>query len=360
MDKTIFDAGKLQELLVGSRPLFITMPEKVLEAADKNGIIVKAAKQLNADLLTYSGSALPIEDVQNLYEKIRKNKYSHIIATGGGTVIDIAKIIAIALSNNLANVEEILKDQVGFANNLKLIFIPTTCGTGSEATHFAVVYKNKKKYSVAHSSIIAEHIILDYHFLLELPENIRNTTVLDALSQAVESIWAKGATNESAGYAKEAIKLILNGIEINEIVEKLKCFHKGSYLAGKAINISKTTASHAISYPLTAKFGIPHGVAVFLTLPEIAELNYCERTEKVFELLFGLFKVNDIKSLRERLEAIMISMGYPLNISDYGVLENDFEAIASQSIVPGRSDNNPVDITKEIVIRILKKTTSKK
>jgi alcohol dehydrogenase class IV len=355
MDKLIFDVNKLPEILKGSFPLFITMPEKVLFSADKKGVVMRTAGQFNASVLTYSGSALPVEDVNRLYEKIRGNRYSHVVAVGGGTVIDIAKIIAIALSNCLSNVEEILTDPSGFANDLKLIFIPTTCGTGSEATHFAVVYKNMEKYSVAHQTLIAEKIILDYRFLLELPEKIRNATVLDALSQAIESIWAKNGTVGSEKYAKEAIKFILKGLDSEDKIEKLKYFQKGSYLAGEAINISKTTASHAISYPLTAKFGIPHGIAVFLTLPEIAELNYCESTKVKFRLLFSLFKVNEIRSFKKRLENIMMSMGYSLNLADYGVAKSDLRSISVQSIVSGRSDNNPVEINEQKILEILKK-----
>jgi alcohol dehydrogenase class IV len=172
-------------------------------------------------------------------------------------------------------------------------------------------------------------------------------------------MWAKGATEESSGYAKEAVGLILKGIQSLDNIAKLKYFQKGSYFAGKAINISKTTAAHAISYPLTAKFKIPHGVAVFLTLPYLAEMNFNDKTLPVFDELFKLFNVRNINDLSNSLKNIMNSMGFITDIYDYGVTENDFESIAGQSIVPGRSDNNPVDIDIAAVIDILKKTTFK-
>lgn len=361
MDSSLFyDISILPSLIKGAAPLFITMPVESLANADKKNVIIDLISEQKANHLTYSGSALPVEDIQQLYDNIKEKTFSHIVAVGGGTVMDIAKIIALAFSNHLEKIDAVLADPTGFKNLKKLIFVPTTCGTGSEATHFAVVYKNGKKYSVSHNTIRAEAVILDHTFLLELPDKIRNATLLDALSQAVESMWAKNSTEESSGYAKEAIDLILKGIQSEDKVEKLKSFHKGSYLAGKAINISKTTASHAISYPLTAKFGIPHGVAVFLTLPEIAQINFNKETAPVFKDLFNLFNVTDIEKLREKLKHIMNSMGFSTNIHDYGVAEKDFPIIASQSIVPGRSDNNPVDIDIEAVINILEKTTSQK
>lgn len=355
MDDLIFDAEKLPELLSGAEPLFITMPPDVLDVSDKRGIIRKTASLFNAPVLTYAGSALPVRDVQGLYIKIRGKKYSHVVAAGGGTVMDIAKIIAVALSSDLQNVDIILDDPAGFGNELKLIFIPTTCGTGSEATHFAVVYRDGKKYSVAHRSIKADRVILDHSFLYALPLKVRNATVLDALSQSVEAVWAKNGNSESEKYAQESLKLILKGLDSKDETEKLKFFHKGSHLSGKAINISKTTAAHAISYTLTAKFGIPHGVAVFLTLPYIAEANYCEATHDKFGLLFSLFKTGNIAEFKAVLISIMNSCGFSSKLSDHGISENDLKYIASQSIIPGRSDNNPVPLSEEKVLEILRK-----
>jgi len=360
MDNSLFyDISVLGSLIYAKNTLFITMPADSLENADVSGVVCKTISDKSGVHLTYSGSALPVEDIQQLYNNIKEIDFSCVVAIGGGTVMDIAKIIAIAISNKLEKIDDILADPSGFKNLKKLIFVPTTCGTGSEATHFAVVYKNGKKYSVAHHTIIAEAVILDPSFLINLPEKIRNATVLDALSQAVESMWAKGATEESSSYAKEAVEVILKGIQSADNIEKLKYFQKGSYLAGKAINISKTTAAHAISYPLTAKFKIPHGVAVFLTLPYLAQINFNQKTSAVFEKLFKLFNVRNINDLSNSLKNIMNSMGFSTNIKDYGVTENDFESIAGQSIVPGRSDNNPVDIDIAAVIDILKKTTFK-
>lgn len=354
MDNTLFyDISVLPSLLKGSNPLFVTMSAKSLASADKNRVIEQIIAQKKSPHLTYSGLALPVEDIQQLYDKVKENDFSHIVAVGGGTVMDTAKTLAVAFSNHIEKIEDILATPSQFKNLKELIFVPTTCGSGSEATRFAVVYKEKKKYSVTHESIIAQTAILDANLLKSLPLKVRNSTVLDALSQAIESMWAKDGTEKSREYSKKAIALILKGLETDNDTEKLKLFLLGSYFAGKAIDISKTTASHAISYPLTSKFGIPHGIAVFLTLPYLAELNFNAETSNLFNPLFELFKVKKITELRETLKNIMNSLGFSTFISEYGILEKDFESIAKDSIVLGRSDNNPVNIDVETVIKIL-------
>jgi alcohol dehydrogenase class IV len=281
--------------------------------------------------VSYAGKALPVEDVEEKYREVRDNPgVDLIIAVGGGTIIDIAKIISIAYSNGCAKVAEILSART-LGNRLDLIFIPTTAGTGSEATSFAVVYLDKVKISIDHKSLLPTYVVLDPLLLKSLPIPILNSTVLDALAQAIESIWARGATEESREYSKEAIALILDNLDKENTIERLSGFQAASHLAGKAINISKTTLPHSISYPITSYFGVSHGIAVFLTLPKAAELNYyaAEDTvqpgvqtadiQKSFSILFSLFGVDGIDGLREGLTDIMKNLGFRARLRDYGI-----------------------------------------
>ncbi|HOC99575.1 MAG TPA: phosphonoacetaldehyde reductase [Myxococcota bacterium] len=354
MVRLFHDAGVLPQLLDGETPLFITMPGETLRLADPGGVVSDSIRRTGAIHLSYAGTALPVQDVQRLYRQVIPERCSIIVAVGGGTVIDIAKIIGVAVSNRLPALENLLDNPAGFVNTVPTICVPTTCGTGSEATHFAVVYSGGRKYSIAHQSMRPGIAILDWRFLVALPERIRNATVLDALSQAIESIWAKGSNDDSRQYAVEAVGSILRGLDATTDADRLKSLQDGSYLSGKAIDISKTTAAHAISYPLTARFGIPHGIAVFLTLPGIAELNYqvglCDR----FKLLFDLFHVDSISAFQARLRDIMAGMGFSARLSDWGVADGDLSAIAAESITPGRSDNNPAVVSPELVLKLLR------
>jgi len=184
-----------------------------------------------------------------------------IISIGGGSAIDVAKCI------NIMNPDG---TQHGVAR-CKHITIPTTAGTGSEATPFAVVYKNGEKLSVEHPTILPEYVILDPDFLATLPLYHKKSAMLDALCQAIESIWARGATKESREYAAQAIPIILKNAEayISGNRDSSMEMLLAANLAGKAIAISKTTAAHAMSYKLSAMFDVAHGHAVALCMPYV-------------------------------------------------------------------------------------------
>jgi alcohol dehydrogenase class IV len=308
---------------------------------------------------------LPIEDIEEKYREVKDNSgVDLIIAVGGGTIIDIAKIISIAYSHGCEKVEEILSDRT-LGNRLDLIFIPTTAGTGSEATSFAVVYKDKVKISIDHKSLLPTYVVLDPLLLRSLPIPVLNSTVLDALAQAIESIWARGGTGESREYAKEAIGLILDHLDKENTIGRLSGFQVASHLAGKAINVSKTTLPHSISYPITSHFGVPHGIAVFLTLPKVAELNYYAGEDTVqpgvqiadiqknFSMLFSLFGVDDIGGLRESLMDVMKKLGFSARLRDYGIGEETLSFLADNALTKGRSDNNPRRVDRDEVLKLL-------
>jgi alcohol dehydrogenase class IV len=149
-----------------------------------------------------------------------------------------------------------------------LIAIPTTSGTGTEATCFAVVYIDKTKYSLKHSSILPDYTIIDPTLTHAMPPLVTAATGMDALAQAIESYWGVKSTHESQAYAREAITLTLAYLKAacqNE-VEARDAMSRAANLAGKAINLTETTACHAVSYPITSYFNVPHGHAVALTL----------------------------------------------------------------------------------------------
>ena len=342
--------------------------QKLLQGVQGDGFLEKSPpgrRRQSSQYVSYAGKALPIEDIEKKYREVKDNPgVDLIIAVGGGTIIDLAKIISIAYSNGCEKVEEILSDRT-LRNRLDLIFIPTTAGTGSEATSFAVVYKDKVKISIDHQSLLPAYVVLDPLLLRSLPIPVLNSTVLDALAQAIESIWARGGTEESREYAKEAIGLILDHLDKENTIERLSGFQVASHLAGKAINISKTTLSHSISYPITSHFGVPHGIAVFLTLPKVAEVNYDAGEDTVqpgvqtadiqrnFSMLFSLFKVDDIGGLKESLMGVMKKAGFSAGLRDYGIGEESLAFLADNALTKGRSDNNPRKVDRDEVLRLL-------
>lgn len=315
--------------------------------------------------IAYAGKALPITDIEAIYGLIKNDSPPDvIIGIGGGTVMDLAKILAVALSNGCDSANEVL-DNEKLENEIPLIFIPTTAGTGSEATTFAVVYRDRVKISVDRKSLRAKHIILDPSLLESLPVPILNATVLDALAQATESAWAVGSTPESKGYSEKAIKTIMANIDSGHNTQRLEALQRGSFWAGKAINISRTTLPHSISYPITAHYGTAHGTAVFLTLPGIAELNYhtipetkqpdieMESLHETFSLLLAWYDVESIGQLKSTLTGVMERLGIPTRLREHGIPRDALEFIANNAITKGRSDNNPRDITVREILELL-------
>ena len=154
------------------------------------------------------------------------------------------------------------------------IAIPTTSGTGSESTSIAVIYYNGKKLSIDHGSLLPQITILDYNFLITLSDYQKKSTMLDSLCQAIESYWSIGATNDSKKYSKQCISLILKNYKdyIENKYGSYKEIIEASNYSGKAINISKTTAAHAMSYKITTMYNISHGHSVALCIIPIWKL----------------------------------------------------------------------------------------
>ena len=236
--------------------------------------------------------------------------------------------------------------------------------TGSESTHFSVIYYNNKKYSVADNSILPNYVLLESKFLETLPLYQKKSTMLDALCQGIESYWSVGATDESKGYAKQAIKLILENYKkyINEDKSVYDKMLKAANYSGKAINISKTTAPHAMSYKITSLYNISHGHAVAVCLPHVWEymINHLEYNidsrgkdylETVFCNLDNMFNTNSHIETINKIKSIYseIDIKY-LNI----ISANDLNQLVS-SVNIERLNNNPVKLSKAALRQIYEK-----
>jgi alcohol dehydrogenase class IV len=290
-----------------------------------------------------------------------------IVAIGGGSVMDIAKLLSI-LPDEEVEAEKMIRGEIKVTDKLApMIAIPTTSGSGSEATHFAVVYINDVKYSLAADLLIPEYVILDPELTYSVSSYQTAVSGMDALCQGIESYWAKDATDESRSYASEAIPLIFKSIEkaVNSPdPESRLAMSKGSNLAGKAINISKTTAPHALSYAFTTYHGIPHGHAVALTLGEF----FVFKSEKAFESsdnelkvrmaeLFELFGCENAFSSRNRFRQIMASIGLNTTLSEMTNTKVDIHQLAD-TVNSERLANHPVIVSKQNIRRITTKICS--
>ena len=232
--------------------------------------IVKEVAELPLEIVWFEDFE-PNPDYESVVKGVKaykENACDAILAIGGGSAMDVAKCIKlyITMDENTNYLKQEPKD-----NGITLLAVPTTAGTGSEATRFAVIYYHGEKQSVTHSSIIPEYVFLYPDILAGLPEYQKKATAMDALCHAIEAFWSVNSTEESKGYSEEAISLILENLfrYLNDDMDAASKMLLAANLAGKAINITQTTAGHAMCYKLTSLYGIAHGHAAALCVARL-------------------------------------------------------------------------------------------
>lgn len=255
---------------VGAKRLFIVTGKASFDRCGaRNAVAPTLAKRETIFFDGFSPNPT-LEEAKAALSLCESAQADTIVAIGGGSAIDLAKAVS-ALHQQGHQAEAIATGKAPIYPDtlLPLIAIPTTSGTGSEATHFAVIYVQGKKYSIASPYLLPEVSILDPQLTDSLSSYLTACTGFDALCQAIESLWATGGNDESRAYSRQAIPLLLEHLPaaIHSPSEASRdALMQGANLAGKAINISKTTAPHALSYAITSLWGIPHGHAVALSL----------------------------------------------------------------------------------------------
>jgi alcohol dehydrogenase class IV len=287
------------------------------------------------------------EDLQLGIKEYHDFKPDLIIGVGGGSAMDMAKLIHY-MSDHDFPTKEIMIEQLQSKPekdlNSKLMLIPSTSGSGSEATQFAVIYIDNKKYSLDSPYILPDYCIVDGVFTASLPKNVTAYTGADALCQALESYWATKATSASKEYAIKALKLIVKNLESsvkNPTPEIRTNMALGAYYAGKAINITRTTAPHAFSYYLTTKYGYPHGHAVSIILPYFIE----ENAKKIdLKEVFEAFEVTNATQLKEKVTSLFQKINLYTELNS--ILKNDQDDFLD-SVNLERLKNNPAQFSKE-------------
>lgn len=299
-----------------------------------------------------------VNDVNSGIALLKKNKADLILAIGGGSVIDMAKLISILPYQKQSTISTIKSNKIT-EKGIPLVAIPTTSGSGSEMTHFAVVYIEGVKYSLAHSQILPDYAIVDPSLTFSMPVKQKAISGMDALCQAIESYWALSATNESRNYAEKAIKIILRNLEpsvCDNDRDAITQMAYGSNLSGRAINISKTTAAHAISYALTSFHGIPHGHAVSMLIPAlIMENDNALRSSgntTIMEQLYQFFDTSDADACVDRFIKLRQNIG--LNgLESLTFSDKDITKILA-NVNMERLSNNPAAISPDKVKQIFK------
>ena len=314
------------------------------------------------------------KQIHKLISLLNIEKPDLIIAIGGGRIIDTVK--QANKLHTLKTQEEIkssIKDNA-YKNLLPLapvVVIPTTAGTGSEATQFAVIYIDEKKYSVDNKDLLPEFVIHDSNLLRNIRQKIIASTAMDALTQAIESMWAVKSTKESKVYASESIKLIRENImsayeSRNNDETSTKKIQTAAYLSGKAINITRTTAPHAISYPLTVHYNIPHGHSVAMVLRHFIKINSMvdeyevvdprgkDYVKGIMQEIINLFDSSSIEDCQSKFDYLLKDISLEVDFKEMGIgTDSDIEIIIKETNLD-RLNNNPVKISTDDIRNIFK------
>lgn len=206
------------------------------------------------------------EEVLEGVKAYRDNSCDAVLAIGGGSAMDVAKCIKLYAYKDGDGEDGSFLTSENSANDIPFMAMPTTAGTGSEVTRFAVIYYKGEKQSVAHDSLIPDLVLLDGTVLVNLPLYQKKATMLDALCHAIESAWSVKSCEESREHSKKAITAIMDNYRVY-LGAKATTYDKmlmASLEAGRAINITQTTAGHAMCYKITTKYGFAHGHAAAL------------------------------------------------------------------------------------------------
>jgi alcohol dehydrogenase len=362
------DFKKLKNLVskTNSHSIFLVRDKASYNLSGANKFIDKLIDRED-QLVTFDDftSNPKLSDLERGISVFRKGAFNLIIAIGGGSTLDMAKLISV-----FGHQEEEFEDLVTGKRQLKnsktsVLAIPTTAGSGAEATQFSVIYIDKTKHSVEHPLLLPDYIYLSSAFTQSTSPYLTACSGLDALCQAIESIWSIHSNAESESYAIEAVQLIWHNLHkayLTHDTSARERMQEAAYLAGKAINITKTTAPHALSYAFTSYYQIPHGHAVALSLPFFLNYNYnvtqedCNdsRGPNAVKERINLF-LSVIKTSIKEAPAVLIDFFNVMNISiNLHTLLNEFDpSLIISNVNLQRLINNPRRITSDVIASFL-------
>tara|TARA_B100000780_G_C21126277_1_gene457109 strand:- start:867 stop:1994 length:1128 start_codon:yes stop_codon:yes gene_type:complete len=300
-----------------------------------------------------------LSDILEVSSKYKNKSLDLIIGLGGGSSMDIAKIACVSIPayQKGLNVNDLLSDSNLFSiiSPIDCIQVPTTAGTGSEVTPFATIwdYENQQKKSLNHPSMFAKKAFIDPDFLCNMPLEITLSTGLDALNQAFESIWNVNANEYTRALSRKAAVLSLKALQsVDENIldgEIRQCLASASLLAGISISQTRTSICHSISYPLTLKYGIPHGMACSFSMLEVYKYNFSFIKDDI-DLIGSDLKQNPYIALKNIFFKHQLNSYFIENLPN----KSDFTNSIEDFITEGRFENNIKKCNHQDLIYILK------
>lgn len=304
------------------------------------------------------------EDVCKGIDLFQITKCDCILAVGGGSAIDVAKCIKLAVlaeEGKSAIIPPLVSQRLPIdGEKIPFVAIPTTAGTGSESTHNAVMYFEGAKQTVTNDGVLPDYAVLEPSVLKTLPLYQKKCTMMDALCQGIESWWSVNSTEESYEYSRKTIELIMANwrkyIFENDDEAASQIMLAANY-GGRAINITATTAAHAMSYKITSLYKLPHGHAVAVCLPAVwkymtthldgcIDKRGCNYLEGIFKQISTSMGYSNPDDAIEGFEDMMKEMELNLPV---GVDREKELEVLTESVNPVRLKNNPVLLSAAVL-----------
>jgi len=349
-------AGGKDRALVMSDPSLRAMGvvNKVEERLKKEGFEVEVYDKVEPEPR--------IEVVEEVAESARKERFDVVIGVGGGSVMDTAKVASMSISNP-GSVETYFGVNLVKERGAPLICLPTTAGTGSEVTMYAVITVGDEKRAITSPYIIPDVAVVDPMLTMTMPSNLTAGSGMDALSHAIESMISIEATPLTDAIALEAVKLIFNHLRT--------AYHKGTDLearyymslaanmAGFSLCNAKMVLGHSISQTFGPSYRVPHGISNGITLPYIMKFYVPAAADKLALIVKATGE--DVEGLSTRqaatkaVKAVKIladDLGIPSSLKDVGVPKNRVPALAEICFNLWPRPNSPIKLTKEAVLKV--------
>ncbi len=346
------------------KKIYLICGKKSFKTSGANVILEDLLKSKEIKIY-YKKSDYPIlEELIEINKDLKNQKPDLMLAVGGGAVIDYAK-----MANILDNTENISDLIVNYnypfkKRHTRLAVIPTTAGSGAEVTSNAVIYVNKIKYSFESDLLIPDIFFLLPEFLISAPSKVKSSAGFDAIAQALESLVSVKSNDDSVKYALQSLEISTNSFIPfikNSNLKNASQMSMASHLAGKAINISKTTVPHATSYPFTVLFNISHGHAVSLFFEDFFKYNFDNldksqtsfNLKERFDLIFDILNVKDIVGFCKKISKIKTDSNIETDLKVLKIdIKNNFDKII-EGVNILRLKNNPVKINADEIYKIL-------
>lgn len=365
---------KVREIIARERA------EKILVFTDK-GIRSTGIADILTRILEGSGTEYRIfddlipepsyQDVERVVKETENFRGDLIIAIGGGSVMDTAKLCSV-LKDAEYTVKDLLDDPAIAEKQIKTVMIPTTCGTGAEATCNAIVAvpEEQSKKGIVNDNMIPDYVLLDAQMIRRLPRSIVAATGVDALAHVVECYTSKKATPFSDTYAMEGAKLLFHNIRAafaeQDNMEAKNSMLLGAFYGGVAITGSGTTAVHALSYPLGGRYHIAHGVSNAILFAHVMEFNKdaCSRRlaslcDGVFPELAGRTEEEKAQYMIDQIADIVKATEIPTDLSTFGVKMEDLDFLVDagsrqQRLLVNNMKELSLDDIRNIYLKVLR------